>query len=289
MSGRDRVDWDVGITLPIRDRIVDRDVLESMRNRGFQKLGIAVPPRFNDWPSSDEVIVFSRELSRLGLHVRSIHVSLHDENETFDTDPVQRARRIGSVNRAIDLLSALGGKICVVDVGAKADTARKGEEMLAVMRTAQSLSRIADQCQKKGLSIAIEAPARQGGSGDEDLLCWMMQQFPSVCLDLSRCSSNAGMLESLRRFAQRILQIQLSGPWSTDTTRLGSDGEEWKRCFDFFRSIRFRGAFMLEAPSTGDALADLDLAALHANHLFPEWVAERTSNLNNRDPASTLR
>jgi sugar phosphate isomerase/epimerase len=275
------MEWKIGIRIPLSGQRIAPGLLETVRGAGFRHLGIDISDNADTGPGSDELVWLSRDLSRLDLQVVSLHTHLYPGETSFEVDPVQRARRIGRLNRGIDVLEALGGRIFVVNVGANQHKAIHGDNLLDVMLTAKALARVGESCHKRGLVLGIEAPLVRTGrkSPDEtDPLDFLLQQFPSthtgVCLELSTKASPAvGIVPLLERYAQKILQVQISGlanPWNAPP------GLAWRHCFDFFQRLNYRGAFMLPvAPAVDSArvTAGVAVAALNAKRLFPDWPA----------------
>jgi sugar phosphate isomerase/epimerase len=257
--------------------------LETVQRAGFRDLGIDLAGEPQEtWPSSEQLLQLARDLSRLGLRVVSLHTRIYPQEIRRAADPVQRALRIGRLNRGIDLLEALGGRIYVVDIGVKQGRALHGEALLDVMRTGKALARIGESCRKRGLALAIEAPLlpeEEEGSADKAPMDWLLKQFPSahtgICLEVSSHASQAsGIIPSLQRYARRILQIQIN---ELPNPSIAPAEMEWKHCLDFFQRVDYQGAFMLAvAPSPDDETlaGSVDVAALNAKSLFPGWTAE---------------
>jgi sugar phosphate isomerase/epimerase len=267
----------------MRRGTVPPEFLECVRRAGFRNLGIVVPQRTGDWPSAVDVDQMGRELSRLGLQVKSLHTNLFPVDGAVKDDPVERANHMGRLGRGVDLLHALGGRVYVIDVGARARGTAEQWGMLGAMRTAQGLARLSERCRRKGLAMAIEtSPEAIGGEASEgqDVLGWMLRRFPSahagVCLDLANRSAFVGILDPLKGVAERILQIHVGLSWLVEKSRAAVE-TQWGCFLDFLGMIQYRGAIMLEAPATGDALPNADLAAASAMRLFPGWRTERSA------------
>jgi sugar phosphate isomerase/epimerase len=122
----------------------------------------------------------------------------------------------------------------------------------------ESLTRVWERCQERGLTLVLETPLPHLLGGQPDDFTWILGRLPSrgtsVCVDTSHATLGRCLLESLDRHAGRLAHIQASDNRGTTDDHLppGDGVIDWERLIRTLEAIGYQGVFMLEVAGNGD-------------------------------------
>jgi sugar phosphate isomerase/epimerase len=203
--------------------------------------------------------------------VHSLHAPFgHDINIT-SPEPSHREAAFGRLFRAADALRILGGSLYVIHPGGEDQRwVWEREERLGLAVT--GLTRVAEACRERGLTLVVETPLPHLLGGRLDDFVWILDRLPregvGVCIDTSHCSLGGVLMEAVGRLAHRLVHIQASdnGGQTDDHLPPGDGVLDWAAFRRALEAADYKGVFMLEVSADGDVADHVLRAARGGRH-----------------------
>jgi sugar phosphate isomerase/epimerase len=258
--------WTLGISTGIAYRHPIEATLEPIRDAGFTVIEISTAPHHLDLTHDVTLKALAGRIRDLGLRVHSLHAPFgHDINIT-NPDPGQRQAAFSRLTRAADALAILRGSLYVIHPGGE-DQRWVWEHDLRMGLAVEGLTRMAEVCRERGVTLVVETPLPHLLGGQLDDFGWILGQLPQdgvgVCIDTSHCSLGGVLFEALGRFASRLVHVQASDNRGVSDDHLppGFGTIDWARFRGGLEAAAYAGVFMLEVSADGDVAEHIHQAA----------------------------
>ena len=232
-------------TSAVRDKPLDRDLLEKIRRAGIQHLEIMENPmnpfREEDPETMQEIVLVCKDLglSIVSFHTQSINYALGGEAQR--REEVERSKRI------IDHLISIGGKVWVTHIPIDEDQSKKSYCELAKYYEGQDISFLIENCPRERRL--------------EDCVKWIdLIAHPQIAMVLDvgheRNAQNQYLMtvpgettRIIKAIGRRLYHLHLHEVicGRDHYAPLSEGGElQWTEIFSALKEIDYRGIFMFE-------------------------------------------
>ncbi len=257
-------------TLLHRDRPLDRELLQTMRQAGVESVELTdYHPGF----SYEEPAAFAdlkSVLSELELELNSLHIHLEKFDPEFDLATLvasQREKALAAYRRAVDLMAALGGGILVThdiripESPSGEDAALDVEKRSAFLDNLRQIARYAEPVQVR---LALENTSR-GYTRDPARLVALIEDLDvpnvGICIDTGHRNLVGDPVDALRTVGSHLCTLHIHDNRGQRDEHLlpGGGNIAWQDIWRALDQIGYGGVFMYEL-----SRAD-DLSALRRN------------------------
>lgn len=267
-------------TLCFRDRPLDRELLQIMRQAGVESVELTdYHPGF----SYDEPAGFAElksVLSELGLELNSLHIHLEKSDPKFDLATLmasQREKALAAYRRAVDLMAALGGGILVThDIRIPEPLSGAAAALGVEKRSAflDNFRQIAGYAESAQVRLALENTSR-GYTRDPARLVALIEDLDvpnvGICIDTGHRNLVGDPVAALRSVGSHLCTLHIHDNRGQRDEHLlpGGGNIAWQDIAQALDQIGYGGVFMYELNRTED------LSALRRN--FEDLLKQRSA------------
>jgi sugar phosphate isomerase/epimerase len=250
--------------------------LREIREAGFTRLDLATIPGFCDHfdavrRSGAEREDFVALIRNRGFEVPTVTaVPGH-----FNEPGVVPEAVFQAALAYLKLTALLGADALNLHCGLPIEDRRLFQEQAIVQ--ARGLKRIAQEADRIGLRVNIEAPHRNGLCRTLEEAEFLMEQIAEpnafYLLDVTHVQAGgASPIEGIRRFCGRIGHVHLRDGKGEDVFMVPGDGDiDFRGFFQELERIRYQGFCALELEGCGESLAERRESVLRAlDHIVKE-------------------
>jgi sugar phosphate isomerase/epimerase len=149
--------WNIGLSTGCFYMRRIFDVMDAVRESGFESIEVCSFPSHLDYHNRDDVRDAGRRLRKLGVRPVSFHAPFSEAIDITDLDPKRRENAVRELIMACDAAAAMEVENVVLHPGPERHGRPDEAEFLARMRNAaESLNIVAGHCRGLGIHLVLE-------------------------------------------------------------------------------------------------------------------------------------
>jgi sugar phosphate isomerase/epimerase len=267
--------WEPGLSTGIAYQTPIQDVLGPIAEAGFRVLEISASKAHLDVTDPKRLESVVKRIEGLGMRVHSMHAPFGPDIDFTSPDPDLRRNSLEAVQKCADGLQALGGKYYVIHPGGDDDHWSRERE-LRLARAVDGLERVWRWCSDRGLELVVETPLPHLLGGRPEDFDRILDGIPvdgtGVCLDTSHTHLAGTLLETPKRYSDRLVHVQASDNRGRYDDHLppGEGKIPWADFVETLKRTGYRGVFMLEVSGSGNVQRDVRRAAEAVLRVLPD-------------------
>ena len=253
-----RNEWHIGLSTGCFYGCDILDVLEPIRDNGFQLLEICSFRKHLDYNNVDHVREAARRIHDLGLEALSMHAPFADSIDVSQNDRKGREEAVGEIQRAADAAAVLGVRYLVIHPGPEREGEPPNEERWQRLEdAAEALTRIANHCRDLGINLLLENMLPHLLLGSAGNLLHILGSIAAtdvgICLDTGHAHLGRELEMIVSKFGGHLEMIHAHDNRGDFDSHLppGEGGIDWDRLLRELEKIDYRGAIILELCGDG--------------------------------------
>jgi sugar phosphate isomerase/epimerase len=246
-------DWTIGLSTGCFYRTSIFDVLGLIRESGISSLEICSSRDHLDYHDINTVKRAAGEIAKHGLEVFSFHAPFDKEIDISGINDNQRARSLADVLTAVEAAGALGARYFVLHPGPEEARRPPAEKYLdRLLNASGSLEKIAGQCSRHGMMLALENMLPHLLFGRLPDLFWVLGSLKArdvgLCLDTGHAFLEKVLYTEIERFSSHLLMIHAADNHGEQDDHLppGKGNIDWLHVVKALAGSGFTGPIILE-------------------------------------------
>ncbi len=151
------IPWNIGLSTGCFYSRPIFDVLDEIRESGFESIEVCSFPAHLDYHDKDTVALAGERMRALGIRPVSFHAPFAEKIDITDRDPAARAEAVHELVVACEAAAIMGVKNMVLHPGPERAGRPPESEFLERMKNAaQSLNIVAERCCKLDVHLVLE-------------------------------------------------------------------------------------------------------------------------------------
>lgn len=258
------------------------DVLEEIRDSGFESIEVCSFPQHLNYHHSEDVKRAGERLRALGLRPVSFHAPFSDAIDITALDLTERAAGVRELLTACEAAAAMGVEKVVLHPGPERRGRREDAEFLDKMRNAaESLNTVAKRCARLGVHLVLENMLPHLLFGHISDMLYLLgsieERDVGACLDTGHAFL-AGELDTvIHKLSGHLHLVHVNDNHGDRDAHLppGKGGIYWPRVLADLRQCQFSGTLILELSSQeGESVANTLERARQARLYLEDLMAE---------------
>jgi sugar phosphate isomerase/epimerase len=252
-------DWPIGLSTGCFFNRSIFDVLDPIRNSGISVLEVCSSRQHLDYHDFDLAKHAGEEIAKRGLEVFSFHAPFGKDIDISAVDDGRRGGSISDVLSAVDAAEAVGARYFVLHPGPEQSERPPAEEYLhRLSNTSDSLGRIADRCNSKGMMLALENMLPHLLFGRMPDLFWILGSVAArnvgICLDTGHAFLAGALYSVIGKFAGHLIMMHAADNHGERDDHLppGKGDITWERVVAELSTTGFTGPIILELAGHDD-------------------------------------
>lgn len=246
-------DWPIAISTGCFYRRRLLDVLEPLRDKGFQLIEVCSFPAHLDYHDRDAVQRAGERMKELGIHPCSFHAPFAERIDITALDEGAREAAIAEVLAACDAAAALGCNHIVLHPGPEREGRPPDEEFLLRMHhAAAALNRVAGHCCQLGIGLLLENMLRHLMFGHVRDMMYLLGEITTckvgTCLDTGHAHLAREMQMVIQKLSGHLKMVHVNDNHGHRDEHLapGDGGIDWPWVIGELRRNQFHGVLVLE-------------------------------------------
>jgi sugar phosphate isomerase/epimerase len=274
-------DWPIGFSTGCFYQRSIFDVLDEIRESGFEQIEVCSFPRHLDYHSVPDVMRAGERMRALGLQPLSFHAPFADRIDITSPDDAERERAVGELFTACEAAASMGVGHVVLHPGPERSGRPPEAEFLQRMHNAaESLNRVAARCQEIGVHLLLENMLPHLLFGHISDMLYLLGEIRTrevgTCLDTGHAFL-AGELDTvIHKLSGHLHLVHANDNRGDHDAHLppGQGSIDWPRVVADLKRSHFSGSLVLElSAGPADTVADVLARAQSAREFL-----QRTCN-----------
>lgn len=258
------VHWPVGLSTGCFYHTSIFEVLEAVRDSGFQDIEVCSYPHHLDYHQSDEVQRAGQRLRELELRPYSFHAPFGNHIDITAEDSVVREASIRELIIACEAAASLGAMHVVLHPGPEKEGRPPEHEFIQRMRhAAGSLNVVANRCCGLGLQLLLENMLPHLLFGHTSDMMYLLGEtrscIPGACLDTGHAHLSGDLATVVHKLSGHLRMLHCNDNLGDRDSHLapGEGAIDWPWLIAELQRSGFNGALILEISSRpGESVSD---------------------------------
>lgn len=249
-------DWPIGLSTGCFYRTSIFDVLDPVRESGISILEICSSRDHLDYHNRGDVERAASAVRERGLEPFSFHAPFGSDIDISAMDDAHRQRSLDDVLTAVRAAGALDARYFVLHPGPEQSHRPPAEEYLnRLSNTSNALERIAEECKRFNMKLALENMLPHLLFGRMPDIFWLLGSVKArnidVCLDTGHAFLGDALYDEIEKFSSHLLMIHAADNRGKYDDHLppGKGHIDWARVMSALSAVRFTGPIILELSS----------------------------------------
>lgn len=257
--------WNLGLSTGCFYRRRIFDVLEEIREGGFDRIEVCSFPEHLDYHNRPDVIRAGERLRALGLRPVSFHAPFSDRIDITALDAGERAAGVQELLIACEAAASMGVENVVLHPGPERRGRRGDAEFSDRMRNAaDSLNTVAARCSELGVTLVLENMLPHLLFGHIDDMLYLLESMNTrsvkACLDTGHAFLARELDTVIQKLSGHLHLVHLNDNHGDRDAHLppGKGGIYWPRVLRDLKQCQFHGTLILELSSQdGESVASM--------------------------------
>lgn len=257
------IEWPIALSTGCFYRRPIIDILEAVRDAGFELIEVCSFPAHLDYHHLDGVRRARERMNALGMCAESLHAPFAERIDITAPDPALREEAVLELLRACEAAAVLGCRHVVLHPGPEREGRPPEQEFLERMRhAAESLNRVAARCCQLGVRLLLENMLAHLLFGHVRDMMYLLGEINTcevgACLDTGHAHLAGEMDVVIQKLSGHLRMVHINDNWGDWDAHLppGEGGIDWVRVLRELRGTRFNGVLVLELHGGGDEPVD---------------------------------
>lgn len=246
-------DWPIGLSTGCFYRTSIFEVLDRVRESGISVLEVCSSRDHLDYHDLDTVMRAAAEIGKRGIETFSFHAPFGNDIDISAVDDARRQKSLEEVLSAVNAAGALHARYFVLHPGPEESARPPAEEYLHRLSNAsECLGRVAEQCGKRGMALALENMLPHLLFGRMPDLFWLLGSLKNrnvgACLDTGHAFLARSLYPEIENLASHLLMMHAADNHGEGDDHLppGKGDIDWARIVEALSRIGFMGPIILE-------------------------------------------
>ena len=257
-------DWPCGFSTGCFYRTPILDVLEAVRDGGFNLIEVCSFPDHLDYHNLDDVRATAARLRDLGMEANSMHAPFAEHIDISEPEPGARERAVGELRAAADAAAELGCRYLVLHPGPEREGKPPAAEWYQRMHNAaESLNHVTGHCRERGLVLLLENMLPHLMFGHTSDMLWLLGAIRDTnvgtCLDTGHAWLSGDLPTVVHKLSGhlRMLHVNDNRGDRDDHLPPGEGRIDWMSLTCQLLRWGFRGPLILELAGHGASTAEI--------------------------------
>lgn len=246
-------DWPIGLSTGCFYQISIFDVLDTIRDGGFNMLEICSFPRHLDYHNPEMVGLAARRIQEAGLQPISFHAPFADKIDITALDSQKREHALQEILQAAEAAAILKVPYFVIHPGPEREGKPPEEEHFRRMRyAAQALNQVAQRCRELQMNLILENMLPHLLFGQTSDILWIMGAIQAMnlgaCLDTGHANLSGDLYTVMYKLSGHLRLVHAADNRGQYDDHLppGQGKINWKRVLAKLLESGFQGPLILE-------------------------------------------
>ena len=270
------------------------DVLEEIRDSGFDAIEVCSFPKHLDYHNREDVARAGARLQALGLRPVSFHAPFADRIDITALEPAARAEAVHELVTACEAASVMGVENVVLHPGPERAGRPPETEFLERMRNAaESLNTVAARCSKLGVHLLLENMLPHLLFGHINDMLYLLGSIHtrevSTCLDTGHAFLGRELELVIHKLSGHLHLVHVNDNHGDRDEHLppGEGSIDWRWVLQELKRYHFAGTLILELSSRpGESVYDMLGRASRARDYLLELMRQMDRPGGNPDAGS---
>lgn len=270
-------DWPCGFSTGCFYRTPILDVLEQVRDGGFNLIEVCSFPDHLDYHDLPKVRATAARLLELGMEANSMHAPFAPHIDISEPEKGARDRAVGELLVAADAAAELGCRYLVLHPGPEREGRPPVEEWYQRMHhAADSLNKVAAHCRHCRLVLLLENMLPHLMFGHTSDILWLLGAIRDTnvgtCLDTGHAWLSGDLPTVVHKLSGhlRMLHVNDNRGHGDDHLPPGEGDIDWESLTSQLLQWGFRGPLILELAGNDGPVAELMERARRAREFLGE-------------------
>lgn len=250
--------WPIGLSTGCFYERSIFDILEPVREAGFQRIEICSFPAHLDYHDGEACRAAARRIDELGLEPLSFHAPFAAEIDVTAFDKEIRRRSQAEILVAAEAAAILGVRYFVIHPGPEKDRVPREERLERLEAAAALLNRVARRCGELGVRLVLENMLPHLFAGPVRDLLWLLGSLETtevgICLDTGHAFLSGDIRNVAHKLKGHLWMIHASDNRGAFDDHLppGEGLLPWPELYAQLASSGFAGEVILEIAGGGE-------------------------------------
>lgn len=275
-------DWPIGLSTGCFYHTSFFDVAERIRGSGISVLEICSSRKHLDYHNPDTMKKAADVIDRHGLEVFSFHAPFGEHIDISAMDETQRRDSLEDVLTAVRAAGMIEARYFVMHPGPEQSVRPPAEEYLhRLSHAAESLHRIAEECARQKMMLALENMLPHLLFGRMPDLFWLLAAIEhhhvGICLDTGHAFLGKALYPVIPKFASHLRMLHIADNHGTGDDHLppGKGAIDWGRVVHALYGIHFTGSLIMEISGHEGEIPEARLREAVAGRTFLRNLCQR--------------